>query len=112
MAIFFGLEKAYEIIWKYGVMRDLHALVPRRKLTLFLKKNFLFHRNFRIRVGSTLSNLLIQEAGIPQESIPSITLFLKFDNIVKCLKPTIDCTLYVDDFVIYYRSTHIHIVEW
>ena len=26
MAVFFDLEKAYEITWKFGIMKDLHSL--------------------------------------------------------------------------------------
>ena len=62
-----------------------------------------------MRVGSTLSEAHNQEQG----SILSVTLFsLKINNIVKCLNPGVDCSLYVDDFLLlisiqkyeYYRS--------
>ena len=64
-------------------------------------KNFLLERTFRVRVGSTLSDLQNQEKeDVPQGSILSVTLFsIKINNIVKCLNPSIDCALYVDDFV-------------
>jgi len=31
--------------------------------------------------------------------------------VVKALCPGVECSLYVDDFLIYYRSKHIHIIE-
>jgi len=41
-----------------------------------------------------------------------VTLFcLKINSIIKALCPGIDCSLYMDDFVICYRSKHIHIIE-
>lgn len=53
-----------------------------------------------------------QEQGVPQGSILSVTLFsLKINNIVKCLNPGIDCSLYVDDFLICYRSKNMHTIE-
>ena len=50
--------------------------------------------------------------GVPQGSILSVTLFcLKINSIVKALCPGVDCSLYVDDFLICYRSKYIHIIE-
>jgi len=46
--------------------------------------------------------------GIPQGSILSVTLFcLKINSI----SPSVDCSLYVDDFVICYHSKHVYIIE-
>ena len=50
--------------------------------------------------------------GVPQGSILSVTLFcLKINSIVKTISPGVDYSLYVDDFLICYRSKHIHIIE-
>jgi len=50
--------------------------------------------------------------GVPQGSILSVTLFcLEINSIVKALCPGVDCSLYVDDFLICYRFKHIHIIE-
>jgi len=50
--------------------------------------------------------------GVPQSSILSVTLFgLKINSIVKAISPVVECSLYVDDFLICYRSKHIHIIE-
>jgi len=50
--------------------------------------------------------------GVPQGSILSVTLFgLKINSIVKAISPGVECSLYVDDFLIRYRSKHIHIIE-
>ena len=84
----------------------------KRKTADVHKKNFLFERTFRVRVGSTFSNSQHQGEGVPQGSILSVTLFfIKINNIVKCLTPSIDCALYVDNFVICYQGTHMNIVE-
>ena len=53
-----------------------------------------------------------QEQGVPQGCILSVTLFsLKINNIVKCLNPGVDCSLYVDDFLICYRSKNMNTIE-
>ena len=50
---------------------------------------------------------------VPQGSILSVTLFgLKINSIIKAISPGgVDCSLYVDDFLICYRSKLIHIIE-
>ena len=110
-AVFFDLEKAYDTTWKYGIMRDLNDFGLKGRLPHFID-NFLSNRNFKVRVGTTLSDLQGQEEGVPQGSILSLTLFsIKINNIVKTLNPGVDCSLYVDDFLICYRSKHIHTIE-
>ena len=53
-----------------------------------------------------------QEQGVPQGSILSVTLFsLKINNIVKCLNPGVDCSLYIDDILIRYRSKDMNTIE-
>ena len=50
--------------------------------------------------------------GVPQGSILSVTLFgLKINSLVKAISPGVECSLYVNDFLICYRSKHIHIIE-
>ena len=83
MMIFFNLEKAYDTMWKYGIMRDLHDLSLRGRLPLF-KQTF-------SRETSGSCGIQNQEEVIPQGSIHSVTLFsMKYNNIAKCLNPKID----------------------
>jgi hypothetical protein len=49
VAIFFDLEKAYDTTWKYGIMKDLHAMGLRGNLPIFIEK-FLNDRTFQVRV--------------------------------------------------------------
>ena len=65
-----------------------------------------------MRLGSCLSQVYDLEMGVPQGSILSVTLFgLKFNSIVNTIFPGLECSLYVDDFLICYRSKYIHIIE-
>ena len=60
----------------------------------------------------TSSPVSDQEMGVPQGSVLSVTLFaLKINSIVKANSPGIECSLYVDDFLIVYHSKYIHIIE-
>ena len=76
MAVFFDQEKAYDTTVRFGIMKDLHSMGMRGKLPFFIK-SFLSERKFRVRVGSTFSNLHKQEEGVPQVSIVSDTVQYK-----------------------------------
>ena len=107
--MFFYLEKAYDTTWKYGIMKDLHGFGLRGHLPICIAK-FLKDRSFKVQVGSTFSHP--QEMGVPQGSILSVTLFsVKINSIAQCLKPGVDCSLYVDDFQICFRSSNMTIIE-
>ena len=103
VAVFFDLEKAYDTTWKYGIMKDVHDIGLKGRLPLFIQKNK------QVKQGSTLSELHKQEQGVPQGSILSVTLFsININDIVKTINPGADCSLYVDDFLICYRSKNMH----
>ena len=85
-------------------MKDLHGFCLRGRLPEFIN-DILEDRYFNFRVGSTFFDSHTQEMYVPQGSILSVTLFLvKINSIAQCLKPGVDCSLYVDDFQICYRS--------
>ncbi len=111
VAIFFDLEKAYDTTWKYGIMNDLYEMGLRGRLPHFIE-NFLSNRNFKVRIGSTLSDTFDQDTGVPQGSILSVILFIvKINSITNCMRPGIDSSLFVDDFTICYRSTSMITIE-
>ena len=83
LTIFFDLEKAYDTRWKHGILADLWDLGFRGHLPRFIQ-SFLSEHSFRVRVGSTLSELHEQEMGVLQGSILYLALFrIKINNIVK-----------------------------
>ena len=86
--------------WKYGNLKDLHDFSLRGRLPLFISV-FLDKRFFRVPVGNTVSGAPEQTMGVPQGCILSVTLLsVKINSIVKTICPGVDCSLYVDDFVI------------
>ena len=111
VAMFFDLEKAYDTTWRYGILKDIHKLGLRGRLPTFIE-NFLADRAMQVRVGSSLSDYYDQEQGVPQGGVLSTTLFsIKINDIVKCLGNLTDCSLYVDDFCICYRSKSMATIE-
>jgi len=58
-----------------------------------------------VRVGGTYSKFSEQKMGVPQGRILSVTLScLKFNSIVKALCPGVECSLYVDEFLIKFAT--------
>ena len=111
VSVFFDLESAYDTTWKYGILKDLHDFGLRGRLPLFISA-FLDKRFFRVRVGNTVLGAREQEMGVPQGCILSVTFFsVKINSIVKAICPGVDCSLYVDDFVICFRSRNMNIIE-
>ena len=109
LTILFDLEKAYDTTWKHGILADLWDLGFRGHLPRFIQ-SFLSERSFRVRVGSTLSELHEQEMGVPQGSILSPALFsIKINNIVKAVLKGTDCSLSVDDFALWVEK---RLTEW
>ncbi|MEN8173077.1 MAG: reverse transcriptase domain-containing protein [Chloroflexota bacterium] len=110
-AVFFDLEKAYDTTWKYGILSDLAEMGLRGRLPIFIRE-FLEKRIFQVKVGTTFSDIFKQEMGVPQGSILSVTLFsIKINSIVKCLTAGLECSLYVDDFLICYSSENMATIE-
>ena len=88
-------------------MKDLHQAGLRGRLPCFIE-GFLKNRQFSVRLGACLSGMLDQEMGVPQGSVLSVTFFaLKINSIVKAISPGVECSLYVNDFLIVYRAKYI-----
>ena len=111
VAVFFDLAKAYDTTWKFGILKDLHTIGLRGNLPKFIS-NFLSDRSFQVLLGSTVSDIFYQEEGVPQGAILSTTLFnLKINEIANTLNPGMDCSLYVDDFSICFRSKRMITIQ-
>ena len=76
-------------------------------------RQFFIPHNFQIHLGTILSDKIFhQEEGVPQGATLSTTLFnVKINDIVKQVDPGVECSLYVGDFVIMYRSPTIDAIH-
>ena len=87
---FFDLEKVYDTTWKHGILADYWDVGFSGHLPRFIQ-SFLSKRSFKVRVGSTLSELHEQKMGVLQGSILSPALFsIKINNIVKAVSKGTD----------------------
>ena len=111
ISIFFYLEKAYDTTWKHGILLDLYKTGLLGCLPMVIC-DFLSDHYLKVCVRNIYSDPYSQEAGVPQCSILSITLFsLEINGIVCCLLSDIKCSLYVDYLTIYYTSSHMPSIE-
>lgn len=111
VSIFFDIEKAYDHTWRYGILKSLHSFGLRGNLPRFIAK-FLKERSFRVRVRSVFSEEFIQEEGVPQGSVLSVTLFIiAIDGLLHQLPPSVLGNLFVDDFQISVSSSNMRLIE-
>lgn len=107
VAVFFDLHKAYDKTWRHHILAQLSAGGFRGHLPRFIQR-FLSDRVLKVRIGSTLSAAFPQLEGVPQGSVLSCTLFaLAINGLPSCIPPTVESSLYVDDFAIFTRSANL-----
>ena len=96
------LLNSFNKIWVSGDF----LLIGGKQLSFLFQSLARIQQILQVRVGSTFSDSYPQEMGLPQGNILSVTLFsVKTNSISQCLKPGVDCALFVDDFHICYRSS-------
>ena len=104
-AVFFDIEKAYDTAWRHAILRKLRSAGVRGHMGYFIA-NFVKERFFRVKVGSSLSEKFLQESGVPQGSVLSVTLFgILINDIGSSLPPTVHRSLFVDDFAIWVSTS-------
>ena len=74
VAVFFDLEKAYDTVWRPEILNYMHEMGLRGSLPAFAE-GFLSFWEFCIRVGASHSEYFVQEEGLSQGSVLSVTLF-------------------------------------
>ena len=111
IAVFFDLTKAYDMTWKYGVLKKLHESQLRGHLPSFIR-NFLSNRKIRVKVENEYSEEHNVIEGIPQGSVLSCTCFaLGIDGCLTNLPHGVKSTLYVDDLMIYFSGKKTNAIE-
>ena len=94
------LAKAYNTVWRDGVLKQLYDWGIRGNLGHFVA-NFLKDRQFKVAIGGTLSDSFSETNGVPQGSVLSVTLFLvAINSIFGCLPKGVRIFVYADDIVV------------
>ncbi len=81
VAVFLDVEKAYDMMWKEGLLIKLHLLGVGGRAFNWVK-DFLYGRSIRVTIGKELSGSYMVENGTPQGSVISPLLFIIMINYV------------------------------
>lgn len=74
-SVFFDLEKAYDIAWRYGILQDLPSYGIRGNMFNIIR-DYLSGRKFQVRIGNALTRMFMQENGVQQGGVLSCPLFI------------------------------------
>ena len=113
IAIFFDLERAYDMTWRGGILSDLYKIGMRGLLPKYIAA-FLDKRFFKTKFAGAYSSRLEQENGVPQGAVLSVTLFaLKINEIIRNLPnaPGFMSSLFVDDLQIGFRHQDLGVMQ-
>lgn len=74
VAVFFDIEKAYDMMWKEGLLIKIDKMSIGGKLYNWIK-DVLFGGYIQVRVGNSISDKFFVENGTSQGSVKSSTVF-------------------------------------
>ena len=98
IGIFIDLEKAYDMIWKDGLLYKLRQLGIENEMYNWID-DFLTDRTIQVRIGNELSDVIKLENGTPQGSVLSSVLFLVMINDLPVPDPDneVKLSIFADD---------------
>ena len=106
VGVFIDFEKAYDMIWRTGLMAKLKRIGINGNLFAFIK-NFLEDRTFQVHVAGSCSATHQLHNGTPQGSIISPILFLIMINDME-VTPGVNLSLYADDSAVYKSGNNVN----
>lgn len=111
IAVFFDIKKAYDMTWRYHILRTLKTAGINGHMFNYIK-NFLQDRRFRVVANGHYSTQKIQSNGVPQGEVISVTLFLvAINNLISSLPPGTKTCLFADDLVVYINGKNLRTLQ-
>lgn len=102
--VFFDVEKAYDMMWREGLLIKLHLMGVGGKMFNWIM-DFLNGRVIQVKIGQELSNQYNVENGTPQGSVISPILFsIMINDIYSELPLDMGRSLFADDGAIWKRG--------
>uniref|UniRef100_A0A669EWH7 Reverse transcriptase domain-containing protein n=1 Tax=Oreochromis niloticus TaxID=8128 RepID=A0A669EWH7_ORENI len=110
VAVFFDIEKAYDMMWRDGLLIKLCKLGIRGRMYGWIM-DFLKGQHIQVRIGKVFSERFLVENGTPQGSIVSPLLFsLMIDDVFNDIEAGVGCSLFADDGAIWKRGKNIEYI--
>ena len=110
VAVFFDVEKAYDMMWKEGLLIKLDIMGLGGNVYNWIM-DFLFGRAIRVRVGNSYSRRHEVENGTPQGSVISPLLFsIMINDIYTQVGSDIGKSLFADDGAIWKRGRNVNYI--
>ena len=108
LAIFLDIEKAYDMVWKKGIIINLAKLGVGSRYINWIN-SWLKNRKIQVKVNGHMSVLVNIDNGVPQGSVLSPTLFsIMVNSMNKCILPLgVDFSQYADDVAIWKSHRNI-----
>ena len=104
IAVFVDLTKAFDKVWKEGLLLKLLKKDIGGKMFKWLE-SYLFQRSARVKIDGHTSHLVKIKEGVPQGGVISPTLFIIFiDDIIDKLSRHISKALHADDLAVWTSS--------
>lgn len=104
---FFDTEKAYDMMWKEGLLIKLYKMGISGRVFNWIK-DFLFGRKIQVRIGSDLSNQYTVGNGTPQGSVISPLLFIiMINDVFSKILVDIGRSLIADDGALWKRGRNM-----
>lgn len=101
MTVYFDIEKAYNTMWREGLLIKMNNLGISGRLFNWVK-SFLTNRSIMVKVGSEFSDIFNINNGIPQGSVVSPVLFnIMINDMFSDVGSGIQLALYANDGVIW-----------
>jgi len=97
LAVFLDFSKAFDMLWKEGLLHKLHSLGVGGNMHRFISDS-LTDRIIQVRVGNVLSDKVQMDNGTPQGSIISPMLFnIMINDLPSPTANTAESAIYADD---------------
>ncbi len=106
IAVFLDFEKAYDMVWRPGLLNKCNKLGINGKTFNYIK-SFITNRTFQVKLNNSFSSIKTQTNGTPQGSVISSLLFIIMINDICTASEDILMSLYADDSATYTSGKNI-----
>ena len=108
--MFLDIEKAYDSMWKEGLLIKLHDAGVKGRIFYWIK-DFLNNGSIQVKIGGDLSETVNIINGTPQESVISPVLFsIMINDIFSRVPNHFGKSLFTDDWAIWKRGRNLHVI--